>query len=749
MLCYDMLCYIILQRSTVIDSIHVDLRMNTDSLPPLKSALLKSTPDNSNKTIDDDDDSNGSSSSDDGDKVTNDTRIPLVELMSQSSSSLLSTTIAAAAAESPLTKLYSSSLDNNNNNNNNNNSSSSSSSSSKKKNIVFTPRSFGRLSRDSKDHHDNFLLDRTTPFKQISSDHGYSEAHKAISHNFQIEQIRWKKIRKETNVPKGYINKFVGMANEAQGHTYDFKPNSIYQYVKSGKAGITPVRVPNKFKKRKQDNEKENNSVRVDGNKRAKKKEKPKAIIPTIHTNESVRLLQSSSSSSSSILSPHCSPYRITNSNSNNTNNDTNTSTNNNNNNNNNNNSTYDMDCPTINTAICLFQQLSPPSVTNRCIGIRFDKSSAQGHKVKFVMTNLRRKQLIEVENCTNIFNINSSNNKNNERIPYNDVLDEYFLNESKYNIFYEGNEIVFYSTHCHQSSVSSVNISTRCVPCNELRSKIYQTIKYAEPLGYDGNPIHEKTKIELICSHPFSAEKRLRHEINEKKKVRREIMKLKLENAKIQSELLECKAGSTFEGGVIGAFKGANQNFDSYLSSRSDIDGEESGRLKDLWEVAFEHLMKMKEKQSRLGKAKMKYGIKFHPALLKFAILILAKTSQSAYIALQPALQLPDISYLLRLQKKNAGGQNERQTSFGVLIESCKIMGKKFDDAGIHDSELRKVLVSFDSMKCVQQINCDLHNGPVGVDAHLNFNVIANKFRNMVSHDSVVLCYRLIVLLY
>ena len=78
MLCYDMLCYIILQRSTVIDSIHVDLRMNTDSLPPLKSALLKSTPDNSNKTIDDDDDSNGSSSSDDGDKVTNDTRIPLV-----------------------------------------------------------------------------------------------------------------------------------------------------------------------------------------------------------------------------------------------------------------------------------------------------------------------------------------------------------------------------------------------------------------------------------------------------------------------------------------------------------------------------------------------------------------------------------------------------------------------------------------------------------------------------------------------
>lgn len=35
--------------------------------------------------------------------------------------------------------------------------------------------------------------------------------------------------------------------------------------------------------------------------------------------------------------------------------------------------------------------------------------------------------------------------------------------------------------------------------------------------------------------------------------------MKLKLENAKIQSELLECKADSTFEGGVIGAFKGAN----------------------------------------------------------------------------------------------------------------------------------------------------------------------------------------------
>ncbi len=116
---------------------------------------------------------------------------------------------------------------------------------------------------------------------------------------------------------------------------------------------------------------------------------------------------------------------------------------------------------------------------------------------------------------------------------------------------------------------------------------------------------------------------------------------------------------------------------------------------------------------------------------------MILAKTSHGAYRELQPVLQLPDISYVLKLQKKQAGGQDEQRSYFGFIVEACRTMNEAFNAYGIKDDMLRKVHVCYDSVTCVKEIDHDINNGPIGVDTHLDFNVITKKFKCMVRCNS------------
>ena len=129
-----------------------------------------------------------------------------------------------------------------------------------------------------------------------------------------------------------------------------------------------------------------------------------------------------------------------------------------------------------------------------------------------------------------------------------------------------------------------------------------------------------------------------------------------------------------------------------------------------------------------------MNYGVVFDPAILEFAVLMLAKTSRSAYELIRPVLKLPSLEWILNLQKQQAGSQDERNGSFGIVGSAVKAFATAFDNENILDDKLRKMDVCYDSFITVKRVDHDFNNGIVGIDPHLDFRVIKNKFFQMVS---------------
>ena len=85
------------------------------------------------------------------------------------------------------------------------------------------------------------------------------------------------------------------------------------------------------------------------------------------------------------------------------------------------------------------------------------------------------------------------------------------------------------------------------------------------------------------------------------------------------------------------------------------------------LWELHLEHLKKVDDKDGKM------YGIRFHPALLNYALMILAKTSQSVYNEIRDVFKLTSLSYLKRIQKQRTGGQDETGNPFGIVFENME----------------------------------------------------------------------------
>ena len=146
---------------------------------------------------------------------------------------------------------------------------------------------------------------------------------------------------------------------------------------------------------------------------------------------------------------------------------------------------------------------------------------------------------------------------------------------------------------------------------------------------------------------------------------------------------------------------------------------------------MSSDHLMKVKERNGKM------YGIRCHPVILQLAITVLAKISQKVYQLLQPIMKLPVLSYVLKLQNEHGGGQDERESSCGVMSEGCRSIGEQYDMLQIYDYIFRKVYLLYDSMYCVEGFDFNIHNGATGMDPHLNFNVIAIKFNKMVSYNT------------
>jgi hypothetical protein len=85
----------------------------------------------------------------------------------------------------------------------------------------------------------------------------------------------------------------------------------------------------------------------------------------------------------------------------------------------------------------------------------------------------------------------------------------------------------------------------------------------------------------------------------------------------------------------------------------------------------------------------------------------------------------------LLRIQKERVGGQDERETPFGLLVENCAFIGDLFDTKKVTH---RFVSISFDSVITEKGLQWDVSGKMTGVDPDLQFDVVTKTFMQRVS---------------
>ena len=87
----------------------------------------------------------------------------------------------------------------------------------------------------------------------------------------------------------------------------------------------------------------------------------------------------------------------------------------------------------------------------------------------------------------------------------------------------------------------------------------------------------------------------------------------------------------------VVRAFSEA----DAHIHEVLDKESKENKAPVMIWELHREHVRNVSDKYGNM------YGIRFHPELLNYALMILAKTSQSVYTELREVFKLPALSYV------------------------------------------------------------------------------------------------------
>ena len=323
--------------------------------------------------------------------------------------------------------------------------------------------------------------------------------------------------------------------------------------------------------------------------------------------------------------------------------------------------------------------------VERKCYGIRYKNSTKNTTKIKYLLGKIVRKNATEIEECEDIFRTIEGYTEDNMSL-YEFVGSHTSLGMAC-KIVLEKGEFVFYSTSCTTTASSSK--SSRCKACDKIRLTIAQMVSTAEPLGLNSE-IKKKTNYCHIAQHPVSAETRIRDDANQIRLQKKKIMELQYEIDMLEDHVT-CKDDKKLQRAINKTFEEAAINFDKFQMDDQDgtekdrddreiagADQDESHNMTMLWEVHLEHLKKVDKKE---GKMK---GIRFHPALLNYALMILAKTSQGVYMELQPIFKLPSLGYLKSIQKKRTGGQNERKSPHGIVPENIKFIGELFDEHNI-----------------------------------------------------------------
>ena len=339
-------------------------------------------------------------------------------------------------------------------------------------------------------------------------------------------------------------------------------------------------------------------------------------------------------------------------------------------------------------------------STTCDCTGFLFTVKSKDYDKLHHFVAKHYQKIAQKVQKCSKISSI--IRNKHNEMIPLHQSIVEKVTENLPYVVTVnENEEICIRSKNC--SNKAKTENSMRCSQCEEKKSVIAKMINRSTPLGWnDEVPINKYTSIKTISSNPYTAGKKVRQDAEMLKMYKKKVMELEYER-NILKEHIQCGSKDTKMNKAIDKlFEVANDNLSNFQSNDRSTTDKEKEQQRSMWDIHYEHLKQIKAK----GGSKM--GIKFHPTLLNYALMLVAKTSTSVYKELEHVFKLPSLTYLKQIQKEKTGSQNERQSPHGLVPSNMKEMGDVFRKHEIEKGK-RKVGVAFDSMYTYKGVQWDV----------------------------------------
>jgi hypothetical protein len=210
--------------------------------------------------------------------------------------------------------------------------------------------------------------------------------------------------------------------------------------------------------------------------------------------------------------------------------------------------------------------------------------------------------------------------------------------NEENVRICVEKDMLVLRSQRCTFQSRRSAsnNKSTKCDACHKIRNTV-------SPLLHRSRPreapiiVDPKTSIHNLVRHPELAAIAIRDARQKARQLKAENRRLRLgKRLKTQGVVVHDPIRAQKVDQIM------RHAYNKVGSEEAGFDKEQDEDTRDLFSVYFEHVHK---NQDYFRTGKKTSGLRFDPLLFNFALLILARTSQSTYSEIGKVMLLPSLS--------------------------------------------------------------------------------------------------------
>lgn len=291
-----------------------------------------------------------------------------------------------------------------------------------------------------------------------------------------------------------------------------------------------------------------------------------------------------------------------------------------------------------------------------------------------------------------------------------------------EWKLFVENGKFVFRSHSCTWGIMGNPGDKPRqCTECIKIKSCVHVACgQRALPLacrkGDEG--IHKNTSHKAMSMHPETASIGIEQLATENKRLKQRLARATF-NEKMLPDMVEVDSDNPYFHAVPMVMEAAQEEFEKKH-------GDDEDQV-IMWKLVKEHLQVVDERDGKLQ------GIRYHPEILNFALMLLVSSSHRVYNLVRHVFKLPSLEWVIKLQKKQGGSQDPFDSIHGISAEAISALEDFYEKEKIPKPNQR-VALCFDSVTTKKGIQWDASGNMSGCDIHLCNNVVTEQFNRRVS---------------